>query len=57
MSTLEAVTLDQVVDTARYPLSEPESAEGQAVVSRARRELLTEPHEGLTPSMLPRPSP
>ncbi|MER6617486.1 HalD/BesD family halogenase [Streptomyces xantholiticus] len=41
MSTLEAVTLDQVVDTARYPLSEPESAEGQAVVSRARRELLT----------------
>lgn len=39
MSTLEAVTLDQVVDTARYPLSELESAEGQAVVSRARREL------------------
>lgn len=41
MSTLEAVTLDQVVDTARYPLSELESAEGQAVVSRARRELST----------------
>ncbi|MCX4509485.1 arpA protein [Streptomyces sp. NBC_01619] len=33
------MTLDQVVDTARYPLSELGSAEGQAVVSRARREL------------------
>lgn len=41
MSTLEATTLDQVVDTARYPLSELESPEGQDVVSRARRELLT----------------
>ncbi|MET7615342.1 arpA protein [Streptomyces sp. NPDC005408] len=41
MSTLEAVTLDQVVDTARYPLSELDGAEGQAVVTRARRELLT----------------
>lgn len=41
MSTLEAMALDQVVDTARYPLSELESAEGKAVVSRARRELLT----------------
>ncbi|NUK53585.1 arpA protein [Streptomyces lunaelactis] len=41
MSTLEAMMLDQVVDTARYPLSELESAEGRAVVSRARRELLT----------------
>ncbi|GGO79824.1 HalD/BesD family halogenase [Wenjunlia tyrosinilytica] len=41
MSTSEAMTLDQVVDTARYPLSELESAEGQAVVSRARRELNT----------------
>ncbi|WP_405596730.1 arpA protein [Streptomyces sp. NBC_01410] len=41
MSTLEAVMLDQVVDTARYPLSELESAEGQSVVSRARRELST----------------
>jgi hypothetical protein len=41
MSTLEAVTLDQVVDTARYPLSELESAEGQEVMSRARRELST----------------
>ncbi|MFK4225320.1 arpA protein [Streptomyces sp. NPDC019890] len=39
MSTLEAMTLDQVVDTAQYPLSEPGSAEGQAVISRARREL------------------
>ncbi|MGW7369607.1 HalD/BesD family halogenase [Streptomyces sp. NPDC054841] len=41
MSTLEAMTLDQVVDTVRYPLPELESDEGQAVVSRARRELLT----------------
>ncbi|MER6200432.1 arpA protein [Streptomyces sp. NPDC001586] len=39
MSSLEAATLDQVVDTARYPLSELDSAEGRAVVSRARREL------------------
>ena len=39
MSTSEALTLDQVVDTARYPLSELESVEGQEVVSRARREL------------------
>ncbi|MFE7772419.1 arpA protein [Streptomyces sp. NPDC057445] len=41
MSALEAMTLDQVVDTDLYPLSEPESAEGQAVLSRARHELLT----------------
>src|SRR6516225_3011726 len=41
MSTSEAITLDQVVDTARYPLSELESTEGQAVVSRARSELAT----------------
>ncbi|UQA95873.1 HalD/BesD family halogenase [Streptomyces halobius] len=41
MSTLEALTLDHVVDTDRYPLSEPDSAEGQAVVSRVRRELST----------------
>ncbi|WP_432077134.1 HalD/BesD family halogenase [Streptomyces wuyuanensis] len=39
MSTLEAMTLDQVVDTNRYPLSELDGAEGQAVVARARREL------------------
>ncbi|MEU9119257.1 arpA protein [Streptomyces sp. NPDC048506] len=41
MSTLEAMTLDQVVDTARYPLLEPEGAQAQAVVSRARHELST----------------
>ncbi|MEU0086796.1 arpA protein [Streptomyces sp. NPDC006274] len=41
MRTLETATLDQVVDTARYPLPEPESAEAQAVVSRARLELRT----------------
>ncbi|MEU2109607.1 arpA protein [Streptomyces sp. NPDC019507] len=39
MSTLEAMPLDQVVDTSRYPLSEPDGAEGQAVIARARREL------------------
>ncbi|WP_249813273.1 HalD/BesD family halogenase [Streptomyces barringtoniae] len=41
MRSFEALTLDQVVDTARYPLSEFASARGQAVVSRARRDLLT----------------
>ncbi|MET9406150.1 arpA protein [Streptomyces sp. NPDC002935] len=41
MRSLEALTLDQVVDTARYPLSELASPRGQAVVSRARRDLST----------------
>ncbi|MFD9500791.1 arpA protein [Streptomyces sp. NPDC060035] len=41
MSTLQAITLDQVVDTDRYPLSDPESTEGQAVIARARHELAT----------------
>ncbi|SEC63293.1 hypothetical protein SAMN05428945_3431 [Streptomyces sp. 2224.1] len=39
MSTVQAITPDQVVDTARYPLSQPDSAEGRAVITRARREL------------------
>ncbi|MCF3130217.1 HalD/BesD family halogenase [Streptomyces olivochromogenes] len=39
MRSLEALTLDQVVDTARYPLSELASARGQAVVSRAQHDL------------------
>ncbi|MFJ8884376.1 arpA protein [Streptomyces sp. NPDC102402] len=39
MSTLQAITLDQVVDTDRYPLSDPEGTEIRAVVARARREL------------------
>ncbi|GFH34990.1 HalD/BesD family halogenase [Streptomyces pacificus] len=39
MSTLEAITLDQVVDTNRYPLSDLDGAEGRAVVAGARREL------------------
>ncbi|MEV8035107.1 arpA protein [Streptomyces sp. NPDC086182] len=39
MRPLESLTPDQLVDTARYPLSELASARGQAVVSRARREL------------------
>ncbi|SEF02750.1 hypothetical protein SAMN05428954_5371 [Streptomyces sp. 2112.3] len=39
MSTVQAITPDQVVDTARYPLSQLDSAEGRAVIARARREL------------------
>ncbi|MFC9943520.1 HalD/BesD family halogenase [Streptomyces pratensis] len=39
MSTLQAITLDQVVDTDRYPLSDPESSVTRAVVARAGREL------------------
>ncbi|MDF6021544.1 arpA protein [Streptomyces sp. JH34] len=39
MSTLQAITLDQVVDTDHYPLSDPEGTEARAVVARARREL------------------
>lgn len=39
MSTREAGTLEQVVDTLRYPLADLEGTEGAAVVSRARREL------------------
>ncbi|MGW3663467.1 HalD/BesD family halogenase [Streptomyces sp. NPDC005141] len=41
MRSLEALTLDQAVDTARYPLSELASARGQAVVADARRDLST----------------
>ncbi|MET7364308.1 arpA protein [Streptomyces sp. NPDC005566] len=41
MSTLQAITLDQVVDTDRYPLSDPGSVEGRAVIDRARHELAT----------------
>ncbi|MDX3430104.1 arpA protein [Streptomyces sp. NBC_01696] len=39
MSTLQAITLDQVVDTDHYPLSDPGHAETRAVVARAGREL------------------
>ncbi|MFD5872886.1 arpA protein [Streptomyces sp. NPDC060322] len=39
MSTLQAITLDQMVDTDRYPLSDPEGTAARAVVARARREL------------------
>ncbi|GAA0456106.1 HalD/BesD family halogenase [Streptomyces olivaceiscleroticus] len=39
MSTLEATTLDQVVDTTRYPLTELDGADGRAVIARARRDL------------------
>lgn len=41
MSTLEAMALHQVVETARYPLADPGAAEGRAVISRARHELET----------------
>ncbi|MGW1814655.1 HalD/BesD family halogenase [Streptomyces sp. NPDC002125] len=39
MSTLQAITLDQVVDTDHYPLTEPENTRTRAVVARAREEL------------------
>ncbi|WP_328667855.1 HalD/BesD family halogenase [Streptomyces sp. NBC_00328] len=39
MRSSESLTLDQLVDTARYPLSELASPRGQAVVSRARHDL------------------
>ncbi|MCX5413052.1 arpA protein [Streptomyces sp. NBC_00059] len=39
MSTLQAITLDQVVDTDHYPLTDPESTQTRAVVARAREEL------------------
>lgn len=39
MSTAEVMRLDQVVDTARYPLTRLDSPDGQDVVARARREL------------------
>jgi hypothetical protein len=41
MSTSEPLTLEHVVDTERYALSDLESADGRAVVSRARHELDT----------------
>lgn len=41
MATTQARSVAQVVDTDRYPLSEPSSAAWQNVVSRARRELQT----------------
>lgn len=39
MSTSEARPLEELVDTARYPLSELGGAAGEEIVSRARREL------------------
>jgi hypothetical protein len=41
MSTSEARVVEQVVNTARYPLAEPTSAEWESVVSRTRHELDT----------------
>jgi hypothetical protein len=41
MSTSETRAVEQVVNTDRYPLSEPTSAEWQDVVSRTREELHT----------------
>jgi hypothetical protein len=40
--TLEARLLDDVVDTARYPLAAPDSAAWQAVVARVRDDLQAE---------------
>lgn len=42
MSTSEATTLDELVDTDRYPLTDPDSAGGRAVLSRAREDLLAD---------------
>ncbi|MFE3324261.1 arpA protein [Streptomyces sp. NPDC059176] len=39
MSTLEAMSLHQVVDTARYPLADPGGPAWHEVIARARREL------------------
>ncbi|MFC6887116.1 MULTISPECIES: arpA protein [Actinomadura] len=39
MSTSEAGPVEQIVDTGRYPLAEPEGAALRAVLARARREL------------------
>jgi hypothetical protein len=39
MSTLEAQVVGRVVNTSRYPVSEPTSADWKHVVSRARHEL------------------
>ncbi|RAY10988.1 arpA protein [Actinomadura craniellae] len=39
MGTSDARLVGQVVDTTRYPLSDPTSADWQAVVSRTRQEL------------------
>ncbi len=41
MSPVEARIVGQVVNTARYPLSEPTSAEWESVVSRIQHELRT----------------
>jgi hypothetical protein len=41
MSTSETRAVEQVVNTARYPLSEPATADWQHVVSRTREELNT----------------
>jgi hypothetical protein len=42
MSTSEATTLDELVDTDRYPLTDLDSAGGRAVLSRARNDLLAD---------------
>ncbi len=39
MSTAEVLTLDQVVDTTRYPLADPGGVLGREVIARARHEL------------------
>lgn len=41
MSTPPGTALDQVIDTARYPLADPDSPATAALVARARRELAT----------------
>lgn len=42
MSTSEATTLDELVDTDRYPLTDLDSAGGREVLSRAKEDLLAD---------------
>ncbi|NLU71852.1 arpA protein [Streptomyces sp. HNM0575] len=42
MSTSEATTLDELVDTDRYPLADLDGAGGRSVLSQARKGLLAE---------------
>jgi hypothetical protein len=42
MSTSEATTLDELVDTDRYPLTDLDSDEGRALLSRAKDDLLAD---------------
>jgi hypothetical protein len=55
MSTLEAQAVEQVVDTTRYPLAEPDGAGWRNVVSRIRYDLRTVGCSVLTDFIRPTP--